>query len=191
MRRTLAEKMADTALFARPFSGVCFRNVAQRYATRRDILSAQGSQLTGGRYNFHGTYAALYLSCDIHTCIEETTRSFQNAGASVAEALPRTIVGVEAHLSRVLDLTDPAILHFLGVTRLHLLRTDWVTSQDVAGREAPTQRLGRLARDAGVEAVLVPSAARPRTGKNLCVFTDRLLPASLLRAINPERLPPD
>ena len=113
----------------------------------------------------------------------------QNAGASVAEALPRTIVGVEARLSRVLDLSDPAVLRILGATRLRLIRTDWVTSQDVAGREALTQQFGRLARDTGVEAVLAPSAALPRTGRNLCVFTDQLLPTSLLRAINTQRLP--
>ena len=189
MRRTLAEKMRDAASLAVPFSGICFRNVAQRYATRRDILSTQGSQFSGGRYNFHATFPVLYLSCDIHTCVEETTKSFQQAGASVAQALPRTIIGVEVRLTSVLDLTDSAVLRLLGITRLRLIHTDWVTSQDVDGREAFTQALGRLARDTGIEAILVPSAALPRTGKNLCVFSDQLLSLSLLRAINTHRLP--
>lgn len=188
MRRTLPEKMQEAARLAVPFSGVCFRNVAQRFATRRDVLSTQGSVLSGGRYNFHGTYPVLYLSCDIHTCVEETTKSFTQAGTSVAQALPRTIVGVEVRLTRVLDLTDPAVLRLLGITRLRLIRTDWVTSQDVDGREAFTQNIGRLARDAGLEAILAPSAALPRTGQNLCIFSDQLLPSSLLRAINAERL---
>ncbi len=123
MRRTLPDKMQEAARLAVPFSGVCFRNVAQRFATRRDVLSTQGSVLSGGRYNFHGTYPVLYLSGDIHTCVEETTKSFTQAGASVAQALPRTIIGVEAHLTRVLDLTDPFVLRLLGITRLRLIRT--------------------------------------------------------------------
>jgi len=60
----------------------------------------KGSVLSGGRYNFHGTYPTFYLSCDIHTCVEETTRSFAQAGTAVAQALPRTIIGVEIHLAR-------------------------------------------------------------------------------------------
>lgn len=190
MRRTLPEKMQQAVRLSVPFSGVCFRNVAQRFATQRDVLSALGSQLSGGRYNFHGTFPILYLSCDIHTCVEETTKSFQQAGTSVAQALPRTIVGVEVRLTNVLDLTDPAVVRLLSITRLRLIRTDWVTSQDVDGEEAFTQTIGRLAHDAGVEAVLAPSAAVPRTGKNLCIFSDHLLPNSLLRAINAHYLPP-
>lgn len=188
MRRTLPQKMQESALRAVPYAGVCFRNVAQRFATEQDILSAQGSVLSGGRYNFQGTYPILYLACDIHTCVEETARSFRQEGASVAQALPRTIIGVETRLSHVLDLTDPTVLHSLRVTRISLTRTDWVTSQDVHQREAFTQKMGRLARDAGFEAVLAPSAALPRTGKNLCIFPDRLLATSLLRAINRDRL---
>lgn len=190
MRRTLPEKMQQAARLSAPFSGVCFRNVTQRFATQRDVLSAQGSRLSGERYNFHNTYPVLYLSCDTHTCMEETTKSFQQAGASVAQALPRTIVGVEVSLTNVLDLTDTGLLRLLGITRLRLVRTDWVTSQDIDGREAFTQKIGRLAHDAGVEAVLVPSSAVPRTGKNLCIFPDQLLPNSLLRAINAHYLPP-
>ena len=184
MRRTPLVKMQEASRLAAPFSGVCFRNVAQHFATRRDVLSTQGSVLSGGRYNFHGTYPTLYLSCDIHTCVEETTKSFTQAGTAVAQALPRTIIGVEIHLARVLDLTAPPVLRLLGVTRLRLIRTDWVTSQDVNGREAFTQEIGRLAREAGMEAVITPSAALPRTGRNLCIFPDQLLAGSLLRAIN-------
>ena len=188
MRRSLPVRLLDALPPCRPFVGICFRNVAQQYATQRDILSAQGSQYSGGRYNFHGTYPVLYLSCDIHTCVEETSKSYQQAGASVAQALPRTIVGVEARLTSVLDLTDPAVLRLIGITRLRLIRTDWITSQESEAREAFTQTLGRLARDTGVEAILTPSAALPRTGKNLCIFSDQLLPTSHLRAINRQQL---
>ena len=116
--------------------------------------------------------------------MEETTKSFAQAGTAVAQALPRTIIGVEIHLARVLDLTAPPVLRLLGVTRLRLIRTDWVTSQDVNGREAFTQEIGRLACEAGMEAVITPSTALPRTGRNLCIFPDQLLAGFLLRAIN-------
>ena len=189
MRRSLPTRLLDALPLIRPFVGICFRNVAQQYATQRDILSAQGGQFSGGRYNFRGSYPVLYLSCDIHTCVEETSKSFQQAGASVAQALPRTIVGVEVRLARVLDLTDPVVLSVLGITRLRLIRTDWLTCQENEEREAFTQTVGRLARETGVEAILTPSAALPRTGKNLCIFSDQLLPTSRLRAINGQRLP--
>lgn len=51
-----------------------------------------------------------------------------------------------------------------------------------------TQELGRLAREAGFEALLVPSAATP--GTNLVLFPDRLDPASSvhLLAVEPFEL---
>jgi RES domain-containing protein len=166
-----------------PFEGVCFRNVRQKFATPQQILSAEGSFLKGGRYNFRETFAVLYLSCDIHTCLEETTQSFRVHGLEVAEALPRTVVGIQVRLSQVLDLTNPRIRHRLGVTKRELVETDWKSFQSL-GQEALTQQLGRFARDAGFEALLVPSAALPRTGKNLDIFPDCLLPTSSLHAMN-------
>jgi len=81
------------------------------------------------------------------------------------------------------------VLSVLGITRLRLIRTDWLTCQENEEREAFTQTVGRFARETGVEAILIPSAALPRTGKNLCIFSDQLLPTSRLRAINGQRLP--
>ncbi len=189
MRRSLPQKMQEAARSAVPFSGICFRNVAQRFATRHSILSTDGSLLAGGRYNFRGTYPVLYLACDIHTCVEETTKSFAQSGSAVSQALPRTIVGVEVSLSDVLDLTDPAVRRRLDITRVSLTHTDWVTSQDVYGLEALTQKVGRLARDAGFEAILAPSAALPRTGKNLAILPDQLLSSSRIQVVNRDRLP--
>ena len=188
MRQSLARRLQETTSTAVPFTGICFRNVSQQFARRQDILSATGSLIAGGRFNLAGTFEVLYLSCDIHTCLEETTRSFLRDGFDVAKALPRTIIGVEVTLSQVLDLTASAVRRRLGVTRTSLTQTDWQKSQDVGGQEAFTQEIGRLARDAGFEALLVPSAAT-RSGRNLNIFPDRLLPGSQYRAINRERLP--
>ena len=181
---TLAQRVRKVLPLAVPFEGVCFRNVRPGFATPQQILSAEGSFRYGGRYNFRNTLTVLYLSCDIHTCLEETTRSLRVSGLEVAEALPRTVIGIQVRLSRVLDLTNPRIRHRLGVIKRELVETDWEFIQNVLGEESLTQQLGRFARDAGLEALLVPSAALPRTGKNLDIFPDRLLPTSSLHVVN-------
>ena len=189
MHRALPQKLQDAVLSAIPFSGICFRNVAQQFATQQTILSAKGSLLAGGRFNFRGAFPVLYLSCDLHTCLEETTQAFRQSGSTVAQALPRTVVGIEVGLNRVLDLTAPMQRRRLGVTKASLTGADWVMTQDAENREALTQELGRLARNAGFEALLVPSAALPRTGKNLVIFSEQLLPHSYCHIVNKDRLP--
>jgi len=66
MPRLLPERIQDALRLALPFSGVCFRNVSPEFADRRNVLSAQGSLLAGGRFNLKNKFAALYLSCDLH-----------------------------------------------------------------------------------------------------------------------------
>lgn len=185
--KTLEHRIHNAIVGAVLFKGTCFRNVTQQFATRRDILSTRGSFLAGRRYNYKRVFGALYLSCDIHTCIEETTKSFQVTDSEVALQLPRTIVGVDANLSRVLDLTDANVRRRLGVLKRDLLG-DWEYEQNVLGIEAFTQRIGRLAREAGFEALLVPSAVS--RGRNLVVFVDRLLSSSSLKVVNVQNLQP-
>lgn len=107
--RNFSQRVQDAISVAVPFSGICFRNVSQRFANQQEILSARGSLIGGGRFNFKGLFEVLYLFCDVHTCLEETTKSLQRAGRDVARALPRTIVGVDVTSSQVLNLTDPVI----------------------------------------------------------------------------------
>jgi RES domain-containing protein len=170
-----------------PFNEDCFRNVQPKFAIKIEVSSARGSRIVGGRYNFKGTYEVLYLSCDPAHCLEETLKSHRSTKSSVATALPRTVVAFRVSLSRVLDLTDTRQRRRLGISNSVLVGTDWVRYQDVDQREAPTQRIGRLAREAGFEAILVPSAAVPG-GKNLNIFPDRVLP-SAYPVINEHELP--
>ena len=187
MPRLLPEKIQDALRLALPFSGICFRNVSPEFADRLNILSAQGSLRAGGRFNLKDKFAAIYLSCDLHTCIEETTKTAGRSDVEIAKLLPRTIVGIEVKLSRVLDLTDNVIRRKLGITKKSLIATEWKNYQNIVLQEAFTQQLGRLAREAGFEAILVPSAVT--RGKNLDVFPDRLLSGSSLKIINRSRLP--
>lgn len=83
-------------------------------------------------------------------------------------------------LTKVLDLTDPDIRLAIGVTESDL-KMEWDEVQR-AGGEAHTQSIGRLAREAGFEAIIVPSARH--SGANLVVLNPDSLsaPAQLLVA---------
>jgi RES domain-containing protein len=69
-----------------------------------------------------------------------------------------------------------------------LLDEDWEAIQ-ASGKESWTQAIGRGCREAGFEAIVVPSA-RHRSGKNIVVFPDRLAAGSALRLLAPGDLPP-
>jgi RES domain-containing protein len=189
---TLEQRMRRALQQAVPFPiniqspGICFRNVKHEFANRHQILSALGSLNNGGRYNYIEAFGVLYLACDPHTCLEETTRATIAAGFVAARNLPRTFIGIRVRLARVLDLTDWRVRRRLGVSRA-LLLADWERVQEVEGREAPTQELGRLARAAGFEAVLTPSASW--AGANLNIFPENLLPSSELSIVNETQLP--
>jgi hypothetical protein len=74
----------------------------------------------------------------------------------------------------------------LDITEQSLL-ADWEKRQNIDKQEAFTQQLGRLAREAGFEAILVTSAVTH--GKNLDIFPDRLLAGLSLKVINRHLLP--
>ena len=179
--RLTTARLRSLLPLAVPFDEICFRSVRPKYANEHGVLSPAGSLMGGGRYNRVDTFGALYLSCDPHTCLEECIRTMENTSYQIADLLPRTTVGIAVRLDRVLNLTDDGILNRLNITQADLLRPGWRAVQR-SGREAFTQRLGRLAREAGFQALLVPSAAQ-RGGKNLIVFTDNV-PDGALRPIN-------
>lgn len=127
-------------------------------------MDTEGSQLYGGRYNPKGAFGALYFGQGRDICLAEVRKA--TAGRALG---PFVLASVAVDLQRVLDLTDQAVLHRLDLPPEDLVGPDW----------APTQELGRLARQAGFEGLLVPSAAAP--GTNLVLFPDRLDPASSVR----------
>src|SRR5258708_1949388 len=105
--------------------GTCFRSVKPYFANQNDVLSPEGSRISGGRYNELGE-GVIYLAYDPHTCLEETTRSCRDDAFSVAQKkLPRTIVGIQVELSNVLYLTSYKICIAIGITKSVLTKTDW------------------------------------------------------------------
>jgi RES domain-containing protein len=179
LERTLQQRMPEVLKLAAKFPiVVSFRNVRQRFANGRDIVSTEGSYRYGGRYNVARDFGILYLSCDIHTCIGEFEYyATRIKGAGVEESLPRTITGIRLELQKVLDLTDGKVLRKLGVTKKILVDTDWIKENN-EGPDAPTQIIGRAAKAAGFEALLVPSARC--TGKNLNLLADNVLLRALV-----------
>lgn len=78
---------------------------------------------------------------------------------------PKTLVAGDVRIDRVLDLTDPAALKALGVTREQITQS----SHGVNGAYTQTQRIAEWAREQGYNGILAPSA-QTRTGTNLITF---------------------
>lgn len=148
------------------YHGRVFRQCSPRHA---EVTSTtlEGSRREGGRFNPAGEFGALYASLERETSIRELHRLAERLRIPMQELLPRTILTLDVHLQRVLDLTD------VGVCQAWGLSAEDLTSDDVG----TCQEVGRSAWRAGYEAIRFPSATG--TGTNLAVFLDRLHPAGL------------
>lgn len=92
------------ALSARPLRGQVYRLVAQPFRDR--VLSPEGSERYGGRYNPKGAFGALYCGETPAVCVAEVRKA--TAGRKLG---PFVLASVTVTLQRVLDLTEPAVLH--------------------------------------------------------------------------------
>jgi len=165
--------------------GTIYRSTSPRYATSSDLVSGAGSRLHGGRWNPVGV-AAVYGSFTPETALAETLAHCRYYGLPVHAAMPRTFVAIEFVLSKVLDLTRGRNRQNLGVSQQRLLECDWRAEMQ-RGLLPLTQQVAVAAFKAGLEALLVASAADP-AGKNLIVFVDRLQAGSRLAVIRGDRL---
>lgn len=162
------EKMAIDNITSTKMEGEFFRMVSAIH--RNEILSMRGSLEHGGRYNVKNVFGALYLGKSPQVCQEEMRR-----GKKRTERM--LLAKVKVSLRRVLDLTDDKILSALGVEREALMR-----AQDYE----PTRRIAKLARDSGIEGLVVPSVTQ--MGSNLVIFMDKLLPDSKVRVLKKKRV---
>lgn len=169
-------------------TGIIYRVASVRRANPADLIAGVGSQLTGGRWTPPGVYRAVYASLDEATALDEARQQNLRQGVPLWMALPLVVTALEVDLEPVLDLTDGRVRRSLQVSRSRMLDEPWWLLQD-QGREALTQALGRLARDHGIAALLVPSAARSR-GANVVIHPDRISAEGRLAIVNPDRLPP-
>lgn len=178
----------------REYKGFCFRNVKPQYADKFSVQSAMGSLVAGGRFNFNGHFGALYLSETPFVCLEEGTRFTDTSLKHSAEAarknaavksLPIMFVGFYIELSNVLDLTDPDVLSEIGITEEEMRTTDWFVEQENE-REAITQKIGRIAKESGFEAIVARSARCD--GKNIIVFCGNVRAPSRVSVVDRKKL---
>lgn len=156
---------------ARQFAATCFKIVSYRFAKGRgNILSTEGSYKVGGKFNAPGAFGALYLSCDPHTCIEESVNFINASGFDPANIKPRVLYGIKVNLSRVFDLTNTAVQQDVGISKSDLSDTSRM------------QLFGRAIKQAGFEAIIAPSTIWK--GSNICIFPDNLLPDSTISMID-------
>ena len=136
-------------------SKIFFRLVPFKYAN--EVLSPQGNNKCGGRYNPPGEFTVLYLGESLNVCKAES-----NARTNPHLLAPQILGKIEISLEKVLDLTDDTNLEILG-----LKKKDLMYKKSENGWKL-TQRLARLAYQLEVEAILVPSSTEK--GNNLAVF---------------------
>jgi RES domain-containing protein len=169
-----------------PWSGIVYRNCTVAYATNAALLTGEGSSLFGGRWNPRGT-KTVYGSLTPETAMAECLSHFRYYGLDFSRAMPRLFVAVGCELRAVLDLSDGAVRQRLQVSQSRMLGEDWRKAQ-AAGGEALTQRIGRVVCQAGLEGLLVPSAAAP-DGTNLVWFPENVKPPSRVILCNADQLP--
>ena len=150
-----------------------------------DPLNVGGALATGGRYNIPkdlpDAFGVLYLAEHLavaHAEVRGLNAQGGPGGVNITPpgpAAPRLDVCITATLTRVLDLTDPAVLATLGVTQADLTCI-WV---DLNGEDqvAPTQALALAAlRSNRFDSVRYESTQYPG-GVNYAVFPDHVHPS--------------
>ena len=166
-----------------PISGDSFRLVALRY--QDSLLSTIGSFKRGGRYNVAQQFEALYVSGSPITALKEIRYLINTpAGVSAYPTRPYILLSLQYQLHRVIDLTDSHIRNFLD-TNMQELTGSWYSF--IEEEIAPTQQLGKIAYDLGVQALKVPSSVDLENNDfNLVIFPENLPPNGFVEIYDPD-----
>jgi RES domain-containing protein len=170
------------------WTGIVYRIASVRRANAEELIAGVGSLLTGGRWTPPGAFRAVYASLGETVALEEARQQNMRQSAPAWMALPLVVTAIDVDLEPVRDLTSGRVRRALLVSRERMLAEPWWAVQD-QGREALTQAIGRLARDQGFVALLVPAAVRP-SAANVVIYPDRLATTNRMAIVNPDRLPP-
>lgn len=167
-------------------AGEAFRATSVEYANRDDLLTGLGAKSNGGRWNPPGNFAAVYISTTAEVAVSEYLAHQRYFGFRDSDALPCALVGLEVQFQKVLDLTDGEVRKALAVSEARMTNDAWRKAKK---HESLTQAIGRLAFEAELEAIIVPSSAAPGE-KNLVVFPGNLVPPDgYVRVVNRDKLP--
>lgn len=182
----LFEIIADLHPPAGGFDGVIVRNVGSKYATQRDFFSGSGAGMWGGRWNPVGL-EAIYASLDVITATHEAYQNFVAFGFPLTTIEPRGTAGAKVSLPKVLDLTDPKVRARIGFSLAELVNEDWKSIQ-ASGEESWTQAIGRGAKAARFDALIVPSA-RHTSGKNIVILNNKSTQGVKIMPLALDKLP--
>lgn len=159
----------DTAPPLKFAATVVTRFVFERY--RQTMTSTVGARMFGGRWNPIGI-GALYTSFERETALAEFTRGILSQQPLATAIMGNLIINVE----RAADFTNTRFCTALGLSLSDL--TQGIKDSDYR----ITQHLGALAYGHPLDALVVPSVARPG-GANLVVFSGRnLVPKAIVTA---------
>ena len=127
-----------------------------------DAVAVSFSRSAGGRWNPPGEFGALYTTIVEDDIKREMERGAEKRGISVKDLMPRDIVSIAVSLHTVLDLTDPVVLRALKFNVDDLTNDVYESTRD----------LSRALFKAGIEGIVVPSAAGK--GKNLVIYSENI-----------------
>ncbi len=158
-----------------------FRGRVFRIHSKRKLpLDIKGSIKYGGRWNRENIYGALYTSVDKETSKAEFIKAVEARGYDVKDLFLRRISTIEVILKKVLDLTIPENRKKFRI-KLSDIKSDEENSKEKCLKVADK------ARELGYEAIFSPSAADPK-GKNLNIFSDKLVKGSYIKKVRTEQL---
>ena len=183
----LFERIAACRSRAAKLKKFAFRSAGVKYANEGDMISGAGASYNGGRWNPPGILA-VYASLDPITAVKESYQGFLKFGFESASIKPRVMAGIELNVSTLLDLTDSGVRRKIEFSYTELVSEDWHAIQS-EGDESWTQAIGRGAKEAGFEGLLVPSAQN-RRGENVVIYPENLLPKSVCKLMAKKDLPP-
>jgi RES domain-containing protein len=170
-----------------PWSGDIYRFSAPKWSSPNELLTGAGALDAGGRWHPIGQFRAVYASLDPLTALEESLAQSRRFNLSIRTAMPKTVNAIAVKLHVVLDLTNGLIRQRLVLSERRILLEPW-WEREARDEEALTQAVGRVAWELGLEALLVPSAAKT-SGKGMVFFPDHKDSRSTLEIINPDQLP--
>lgn len=152
-----------------------FRFSELKYAARSDFTTGEGARRHGGRFTPCGGPCTVYLSLEPETAAGELMSWYAYYQLPATAFRPRVLAAVGVSVGFALEMTSPKLLGALGLTS-EMLATEW-RDTDHTGGIAPTQTLGRLLFETGLEGFLV-SSARRLGGVNLILFPENFRPGS-------------
>lgn len=156
-----------------------YRIIGVKYL--KNPLSALGSKLTGGRYNYIGEFEVLYLAPNPQTALQETLKNIN------FRFPPKSLITIEVNTKYILNLRAKKVTSALGID-IEKLFLPWRKIQDIDQEKAYTQVLGQAVYESKIfEGIQYPSA-KVRGKYNLAIFPDRLRKESSIKVYDPDKI---